>query len=115
MEPEHNVTNSDIEPILAFFDSNVDKNVTLKQLIEVAKIKITLNTGHKQIHIGFTNNEAEMQIMWVSTPQSYNKPIVQYGRLPGSLHMQQAGTYTSYNVGHLGFHGRIYRVVLKNL
>lgn len=56
-----------------------------------------------------------MQVMWVSTPEVYEKPIVQYGRLPTSLKHEEAGTYTTYNVGHFGFHGRIYKAIMKGL
>ena len=56
-----------------------------------------------------------MQVMWVSTPDKYNQPVVQYGRFPLDLKHEEKGTYTTYNVGHLGFHGRIYRVVIKGL
>ena len=53
--------------------------------------------------------------MWVSTPDKYNQPVVQYGRFPLDLKHEEKGTYTTYNVGHLGFHGRIYRAVIKGL
>lgn len=56
-----------------------------------------------------------MQVMWVSTPEFYNKPIVQYGRLPTALKFEEEGIFTTYNVGHVGFHGRIYKAVMKNL
>ena len=56
-----------------------------------------------------------MQVMWVSTPDKYNKPVVQYGRFPLDLKHQEKATYTTYNAGHLGFHGRIYRAVIKDL
>ena len=56
-----------------------------------------------------------MQVMWVSTPEVYEKPIVQYGRFPTMLKYEEPGTYTTYNAGHFGFHGRIYRAVMKGL
>lgn len=115
MEPEHNITEEDILPIHQFFDSDQDRRVTLKELIEVANIKVTTKNGHKQIHLGLTNKDGEMQVMWVSTPEVYEKPIVQYGRLPTALKHEEPGTYTTYNVGHFGFHGRIYKAVMKGL
>lgn len=115
MEPEHELAPEDIAPIHQFFDADQDQKVTLKELIEVAQIKVTTNYGHKQIHIGLTAQEAEMQVMWVSTPEHYNRPIVQYGRLPTALKSQSEGTFTTYDVGHLGFHGRIYKAVMKDL
>jgi len=56
-----------------------------------------------------------MQVMWVSTPDKYNKPVVQFGRFPFDLKHEVDGNYTTYNVGHVGFHGRIYRAVMKGL
>jgi hypothetical protein len=50
--------------------------VTLQELIDISRVKVTVHNGQKQIHIGLTNNEGEMQIMWVSTPEFYNKPVV---------------------------------------
>lgn len=115
MEPEHQITEEETLPIHRFFDADLDGKVTLKELIEVAQIKITTNPGHKQIHLGFTNEESEMQVMWVSTPEFYNQPVVEYGRLPTALKHKENGTFTTYNVGKLGFHGRIYRAVMKDL
>jgi hypothetical protein len=115
MEPEHNVNEQDIAPIFSFFDADLDYRVTLKELIEVSRVKVTTQPGPKQIHIGFTDQEDEMQVMWVTTPELYNQPIVEYGRLPGVMTQKAEGTWITYNVGHLGFHGRIYRVVLKGL
>jgi len=56
-----------------------------------------------------------MQVMWVSTPEKYNKPVVCYGHMPGQLNQKVYATFDTYNVGHLGFHGRIYRAVIKDL
>lgn len=72
-------------PIHQFFDADSDRKVTLKELIAIAKIKVSTKVGHKQIHLGFTDQEAEMQVMWVSTPEVYQQPIVQFGRLPTNL------------------------------
>jgi RNA:NAD 2'-phosphotransferase (TPT1/KptA family) len=93
MEPEHNLQEKDIAPIHSFFDADQDHRVTLKELIEIAQIKITTRQGHKQIHIGLTDKDGEMQVMWVSTPEFYNKPIVQYGRLPANWKHEIEGTF----------------------
>lgn len=53
--------------------------------------------------------------MWASAPELYNKPVVEFGRLPGIMNGKVYGNWTTYNVGHLGFHGRIYRAVIKGL
>lgn len=53
--------------------------------------------------------------MWVSTPEKYNRPVVYYGRIPGELKGRVAATFDAYNVGHIGFHGRIYRATITNL
>ena len=115
MEPEHNITEDDVRAIHQFYDADGDKAVTLKELIEIAKIRITVKEGHKQIHLGLTNRDGEMQVMWVSTPEKYNRPIVQYGKIPLAMGSEVEGTYTTYNVGRFGFHGRIYRAVMKGL
>ena len=52
-------------------DSNSDKKISLNELVEIAQLKINYRPGHKQIHIGFTNKEGEMQVMWVSNPEKY--------------------------------------------
>ncbi len=115
MESEHHITEADIEPIFKFFDADFNSKVTLKELIEVSEVKVTTKAGPKQIHIGLTNIEGEMQVMWASSPEFYNKPIVEFGRLPGELKGVVEGTWITYNVGHLGFHGRIYRAVIKGM
>ena len=68
MESEHGVTEEDILPIFKFFDADLDLKVTLKELIAVSEVKVTTQSGPKQIHIGLTNFEGEMQVMWASTP-----------------------------------------------
>jgi Ca2+-binding EF-hand superfamily protein len=67
-EPDHDIVDEDIVPIFKFFDADMNLKISLKELIEVAKIKITVKPGHKQIHIGLTDIDGEMQVMWVSTP-----------------------------------------------
>lgn len=74
-----------------------------------------LQWGHKQIHLSFTENENEMQVMWVSNPEEYSEPAVFFGDLPTKLNRIGKATTTTYNVGHLGFHGRIYRAVMNGL
>jgi acid phosphatase type 7 len=116
VEPEHDVEEEHAQPIFDFFDSDNDHQVTLQELISVAKIKVTYKPGHKQIHLGLTANEGEMQVMWVSTPEHYNEPIVEYGLIPGMMKQVAEGTYHTYNVGKVGgFHGRIYVAVMKDL
>ncbi len=112
MEPEHDVTEEDISPIFKFFDSNTDLKVTLQELIDISRVKVAVHSGPKQIHIGLTNKEGEMQVMWVSTPELYNKPVVEFGKLPGVFSGKVYGNWTTYNEGHIGFHGRIYRAVI---
>lgn len=53
--------------------------------------------------------------MWVSTPESYSNPVVMYGASRTKLNQMSHATFTTYNVGHLGFHGKIYRATMKNL
>lgn len=57
-----------------------------------------------------------MQVIWVSNPEHYNEPIVEFGRVPGMLKNIANATYHTYNVGKVGgFHGRIYVAVMKDL
>lgn len=53
--------------------------------------------------------------MWVTTPDSYPKPVVYYGRFPSKLDQKVNAIASTYNVGHMGFHGSIYRAVLPHL
>lgn len=116
MEPEHNITRAECEPIFNFFDADLNKEVTLDELIRVARIKVTYNPGHKQIHLGLTAKEAEMQVIWVSNPEHYNEPFVEYGRIPNMQRQTANATYHTYDVGKVGgFHGRIYVAIMKDL
>lgn len=84
--------------------------------MRIARIKVNYKPGHKQIHLGLTSNEGEMQVIWVSNPEHYNEPIVEYGRIPGLMNKKAIGTYHTYNVGKMGgFIGRIYVAVMKDL
>lgn len=56
-----------------------------------------------------------MQVMWVSNPESYNKPVVHFGDLPTKLNRKAYAVTKTYNVGHIGFHGKIYKAVLTGL
>lgn len=56
-----------------------------------------------------------MQIMWISNPESYNKPIIKYGTQPWRLNCTSYAITKTYNVGHYGFHGKIYKSILTNL
>jgi hypothetical protein len=56
-----------------------------------------------------------MQIMWVSNPESYHKPIVHFGHFPTQLNHTAYATMKTYDVGHYGFHGRIYKAILTGL
>lgn len=57
-----------------------------------------------------------MQVMWVSNPQKYQKPVVYYSQYPTTLRKEYAiASRSTYNVGHFGFYGQIYRAVMKNL
>lgn len=56
-----------------------------------------------------------MQIIWVSNPDNYKTPIVHYGHFPSQLNNKVNAIISTYNVGHLGFRGSIYKAVLQNL
>lgn len=56
-----------------------------------------------------------MQVIWVTTPDSYKKPVVHYGLFPSRLNKKAHAIISTYNVGHIGFHGSIYKAILPNL
>lgn len=88
----------------------------LKELVEIARVNVDLiKSGHRQVHIGFTSVEGEMQVMWVTTPDSYPTPVVHYGNFPSKLDKKVYAIASTYNVGHMGFHGSIYKAILPNL
>jgi len=53
--------------------------------------------------------------MWVTLLEKLLDPIVEYGIEPDKLDFIEKGVWNDYNVGHFGFHGRIYRATMKNL
>ena len=53
--------------------------------------------------------------MWVTALETCQKPVVHYGRFPSQMNMKQLAIASTYNVGHIGFKGSIYKAVLKNL
>lgn len=113
MEPEHNLTEDDIRETFDMFDSDGNRMVTLRELVTIAKINVDLiKSGHRQIHLGLTSKEGEMQVIWVTTPDSYKTPVVHYGNFPSQLNRKTFAIISTYNVGHLGFHGSIYKAVL---
>jgi hypothetical protein len=56
-----------------------------------------------------------MQVMWVTIPDTVLSPVVHYGHFPSQLDKKSYAIATTYNVGHMGFHGSIYKAVLPNL
>jgi len=55
-----------------------------------------------------------MQVIWVSNPEHYDEPFVEYGRIPTMFKSNANATFHSYNVGKIGgFHGRIYVAVMR--
>lgn len=74
-----------------------------------------IKSGHRQIHLGLTSQEGEMQVMWVTAYENYTHPVVHYGRYPSFLNQKAYAIISTYNVGHIGFHGSIYKAILPNL
>lgn len=98
------------------FDANSDGRVTMQELVAIAKIKVlNYKPGHKQIHLGLTDRDGEMQVIWVSNPEHYEKPVVEFGHFPTRLDQRAQAVISTYNVGHLGFHGKIYKAVMSGL
>ena len=88
MEPEKEVEMADIAPIFVLFDLNSDGRVTMEEVASYHRLKISTKAGPKQLHLGLTNQDGEMQIMWVTTPEEYSKPIVKYGKVAGLLNQR---------------------------
>ena len=65
--------------------------------------------------MGFTGKDGEMQVMWLTSPDKLNKPCVKYGLSTHQLNETANATWTTYNSGHFGFHGRVYTAVMKGL
>jgi hypothetical protein len=56
-----------------------------------------------------------MQIIWVTVPDIAPKPVVHFGKFPSQLNQKVYAITTTYNVGHIGFFGGIYKAILPNL
>lgn len=56
-----------------------------------------------------------MQVMWVSNPVKYHRPVVYYGTLPTRMNRKAFAIAKTYNKGHIGFHGQIYKATMINL
>ncbi len=56
-----------------------------------------------------------MQVMWVTAITNCTHPVVHYGRFPSQLNQKAYAVISTYNVGHIGFMGSIYKAVLPNL
>ena len=71
MEPELELPHRTITNIFEFFDVDKDTKVTLDEIssfVPSSSLTKGYHPGHKQIHIGLTSSEHEMQVMWVSNP-----------------------------------------------
>ena len=80
-----------------YFDANVDGTVTFQELIDKMGYVPTLRVGPKQLHIGFTGTDNEMQVMWVTQPEKAIKPVVRYGQDPLHLNEQASAVWNEYN------------------
>jgi hypothetical protein len=75
MEPEHNLTVDDVRETFDMFDSDTNGKITIKELLDIARVNVNLiKQGHRQIHLGLTGRDGEMQVIWVTTPDSYKTP-----------------------------------------
>lgn len=74
-----------------------------------------IKSGHRQIHLTLTGRDGEMLVMWATTPDSYKTPIVHYGHFPSKMDKKVSAIISTYNVGHLGFRGSIYKALLTGL
>lgn len=115
IEPEISVNSSHLFETFNIYDTDRDSKITLGEMMEFAQPVVTGTTGPKQIHLGFTNVDGEMQVMWITSPDKHKHPCVKYGLDAKKLDMTANATYTTYNAGKLGFHGRIYKAVMTQL
>ena len=53
--------------------------------------------------------------MWVSNPETYYMPYVIFGRNPANLDTKSYAITNTYNVGHVGFQGKVYKAVMRGL
>jgi|JI7StandDraft_1071085.scaffolds.fasta_scaffold289209_1 hypothetical protein len=56
-----------------------------------------------------------MQVMWVTVLDTVSKPVVHFGHFPSQLNKKSYAVTSTYNVGHMGFRGSIYKAVLTDL
>ena len=71
IEPDHNFAFDVLNSAFNAFDVNGNGKIKLEEFIDMSEMEIKYKPGHKQIHLGFTENENEMQVMWVSNPEEY--------------------------------------------
>ena len=72
MEPAGEKISPIIRETFELLDANEDNLVSLEEI--TSQHSFTLDpwqSGHQQIHIGFTEKHDEMQVMWVSNPVNY--------------------------------------------
>ena len=115
IEPDHHFSFDVLNSAFNAFDLNKDSQIRLEEFIDFSEVDIKVKTGHKQIHLGFTENQNEMQVMWVSNPEEYLEPVVLYGEYPTKLNQIKKATISKYHIDKVGFHGINYRAVMRNL
>lgn len=53
--------------------------------------------------------------MWVTNPVKYHKPVVYYGTYPTKMNKKVYAISKTYDKGHIGFHGLIYKAIMIDL
>lgn len=53
--------------------------------------------------------------MWVTNPVKYHKPVVYYGTYPTRMNQKVYAISKTYDKGHIGFHGQIYKAIMIDL
>ena len=57
IEPDHHFAFDVFNSAFNAFDLNKDSKIKLEEFIDFSEVDIKVKTGHKQIHLGFTENE----------------------------------------------------------
>lgn len=121
LEPDHSFNHTHLQSTFDFIDQNSDGRIYAEEMLAKLSSKVGANIiiqqkfGPKQVHLGLTGQNGEMQVMWVTTPDKALAPVVHYGTNQLNMSAVKNATWEEYNDGHFGFHGRIYRAVMTGL
>jgi Ca2+-binding EF-hand superfamily protein len=85
IEPDHSFNHTHLQETFDLLDENADGRVYIEEMLQQlsklvgTSIVIKQKFGPKQIHLGLTGNNGEMQVMWITQPDKAFNPVVHYG------------------------------------